>query len=154
MCFKISQFIKGDITRLLINLPPQHLKSFIGSICLAAYMLGKNPRLRILLVAYNDGFAKELCDQIRELMRSEWYQRSFETRIRDDHSRTGDFKTREGGGVFATSATGAITGRAADVIIYDDPHQISDWNDDRRLDLVKDNFKHYYPASTTRCAAG
>jgi predicted phage terminase large subunit-like protein len=102
--------------------------------------LGKDPRLRILLVTYGDGLAKQLCDEVRDLMRSEWYSRSFETRIREDHSRSGDFKTREGGGVFATLATGAITGRAADVVLYDDPHEISDWNDDRKLDLVKDNL--------------
>ena len=41
ICFVISRFIEGDINRLLINLPPQHLKSFVGSICLAAYLLGK-----------------------------------------------------------------------------------------------------------------
>ena len=140
VCFQISRFIAGDINRLLINLPPQHLKSFVGSVCLAAYLLGRNPLLRILLVAYGDSLAKALCDEVRDLMRSEWYKRSFETRIRGDHSRSGDFKTREGGGVFAASATGAITGRAADVVIYDDPHEISDWNDDRKLDLVKDNF--------------
>jgi predicted phage terminase large subunit-like protein len=140
MCYMISQLIMGLITRLLINLPPQHLKSFIGTICLAAYLLGKNPRLRIMVIAYDGGFAERLCGKIRSLMLSSWYQRAFQTRIREGHSRSNDFETDEGGGVFAAGATGAITGRPADFVLYDDPHEISQWNNERKLDLVWDNF--------------
>jgi predicted phage terminase large subunit-like protein len=140
MIYVISGLINRKINRLLINLPPQHLKSFVGSICLAAYLLGKNPRLRILLLGYNDTFAERLCRKIRDLMQSPWYQRAFETRIKEGHSRANDFETTEGGGVFAAGATGAITGRSADFIIYDDPHEISDWNNERKLDLVWANF--------------
>jgi hypothetical protein len=140
LCYVISLLIEGAINRLLINLPPQHLKSFVGTICLAAYLLGTNPRLRIIVTAYNDPFAEALCGKIRNMMQSPWYQQAFTTRIKEGHSRANDFETREGGGVFAVSATGAITGRAADHIIYDDPHQIIDWNNDRELDLVWANF--------------
>jgi predicted phage terminase large subunit-like protein len=140
LCHMISRLINGEFNRLLINLPPQHLKSFVGTICLAAYLLGKNPRLRIILTAYNDTFAEALCAKIRNLILTPWYQRAFETRIREGHSRTNDFETREAGGVFAAAATGAITGRPADFIIYDDPHEIGDSNNDRKLDLVWANF--------------
>jgi predicted phage terminase large subunit-like protein len=140
LCYVISRLIEGAINRLLINLPPQHLKSFVGTICLAAYLLGKNPRLRIIVTAYNDPFAEALCGKIRSMMQSPWYQQAFTTRIKDGHSRANDFETPEGGGVFAVSATGAITGRPADRIIYDDPHEIGDWSNDRKLDLVWANF--------------
>ena len=140
LCFSISRLIESKINHLLINLPPQHLKSFVGTICLAPYLLGENPRLRIIVVAYNDSFAESLCGKIRNIMLSAWYQRAFETRIREGHSRSNDFQTREGGGVFAAAATGAITGRAADFIIYDDPHEIGDWNNDRQLEQVWQNF--------------
>jgi predicted phage terminase large subunit-like protein len=140
LCYVISRLIDGEINRLLVNLPPQHLKSFVGTICLAAYLLGKNPRLRIILTAYNDTFAEALCGKIRGIIQSPWYQQAFATRIKEGHSRANDFETREGGGVFAAAATGAITGRPADFIIYDDPHEIGDWNNDRKLDLVWASF--------------
>lgn len=140
LCYEISKFIEGDTKRLLINLPPQHLKSFVGTVCLAAYLLGTNPRLRIILVAYNEDFAEALCSRIRDLMKSKWYQATFATRIKEGHSRANDFGTHAGGGVFAASATGAITGRPAEVVIYDDPHEISDWNNERKLELVWNNF--------------
>lgn len=140
LCYEISRLIEGKINRLLINLPPQHLKSFVGTICLAAFLLGRNPRLRILLTAYNDTFAEALCGKIRNMMQSPLYQQAFATRIKEGHSRANDFETCEGGGVFAVAATGAITGRPADFIIYDDPHEIGDWNNDRKLDLVWASF--------------
>jgi predicted phage terminase large subunit-like protein len=140
MCHVIDGLISGNDTRLLINLPPQHLKSFVGTICLAAYLLGTNPQLRILLVAYNDDFASSLCDKIRDMMRTSWYRAMFTTRIKEGHSRSNDFQTTEGGGIFAVAATGTVTGRTADFIIYDDPHEIGDWNNERRLNLVRNNF--------------
>src|SRR6202790_3880998 len=140
MCYVISQLIDGKINRLLINLPPQHLKSFVGTICLAAYLLGTNPRLRIIVTAYDDPFAERLCGEIRDMMQTPWYHRAVATRIKEGHSRANDFATREGGGVFAVAATGSITGRTADFIIYDDPHEIGDWNNERKLALVRENF--------------
>lgn len=140
MCYVITQMIEGKTRRLLINLPPQHLKSFVGTICLTAFLLGINPRLRIIITAYNDAFADSLCAKIRDMMQTPWYQKAFATRIKEGHSRANDFATRENGGVFAVAATGAITGRTADWIIYDDPHEISDWNNERKVNLVKDNF--------------
>ena len=140
MCHVISQMIEGKKRRLLINLPPQHLKSFVGTICLAAFLLGTKPRLRIIVTAYNDAFAESLCAKIRDMMQTDWYLKAFRTRIKEGHSRANDFATHENGGVFAVAATGAITGRSADWIIYDDPHEISDWNNERKLSAVKENF--------------
>src|SRR5215218_7601818 len=95
MVYIISGLISRKFRRLLINLPPQHLKSFVASICLAAYLLGKDPRLRIILLGYNDAFAETLCRKIRDLMQSPWYQRAFETRIKEGHSRANDFETTQ-----------------------------------------------------------
>src|SRR5436305_7411679 len=74
------------------------------------------------------------------MMQTSWYQRAFATRIKEGHSRANDFATLENGGVYAVAATGAITGPTADFIIYDDPHEIGDWNNERKLALVKQNF--------------
>jgi hypothetical protein len=106
MCHVISRLIEGKNTRLLINLPPQHLKSFVGTVGLAAYLLGTNPRLRILLLAYNDTFAESLCGKIRDMMQSPWYRQAFATRIKEGHSRANDFATQEGWRHFCRSGHG------------------------------------------------
>lgn len=140
MCAMIQRVLDGQSNRLLINLPPQHLKSFVGTICLTAYVLGVRPRTRIIIVGYNDDFADALCERVRDMMRTHWYQKIFETRIRTGHSRSNDFATTEGGGIFAVGATGAVTGRTADFIVYDDPHQINDWNAPHKISAVNSNF--------------
>lgn len=55
-----------------------------------------------------------------------WYKELFTTRIMDGHAEVTDFGTTSGGGVFATSFHANYTGRRADVIIVDDPHDIGD----------------------------
>jgi hypothetical protein len=138
-CHELTKFIDFRTTRLLVNTPPQHLKSTLASVDLPAYLLGHNPKLRIILTAYNDALAEDLCQKIRELMNSAWYKQVFATRIKAGHSRRNDFATEENGGVYAVSATGAVTGRPADVVINDDPHEIKDWKNERKLALVRDN---------------
>jgi predicted phage terminase large subunit-like protein len=140
LCYEITQFISENTKRLLINLPPQHLKTFVCTVCLAAFMLGKNPRIRLLVVAYDDSYAAKLARAIRELMDASWFQQVFLTRIKTGHDRATDFGTAEGGYVYAVGAQGRLTGYTADVIIYDDPHQFGDWQNQRAKDAVKDSF--------------
>ena len=37
---RLAGVVTGDTKRLIINLPPRHFKSWIGSICLSAWILG------------------------------------------------------------------------------------------------------------------
>src|SRR5258706_1774693 len=66
ICYILMQFVAGDTKGLLINLPGRHLKTFICSICLPAFMLGLNPSLRFMIVAYDKSLAEDIVRQIRE----------------------------------------------------------------------------------------
>lgn len=140
ICHRFQQLIDGDFRQMLVNLPGRHLKTFIGSICYPAFLLGINPSLRIMIAAYDEDLAADISRQIRDVMQLDWYRQIFPTRISDDHARKNDFSTTANGRVRAVSANGAITGRGGDVIIYDDPHNARDWNDERKLQNVKDQF--------------
>src|ERR1700755_1172476 len=109
--------MQGDITKLLINLPGRHLKTFLCSICLPAFMLGLDPTLKFMIVAYNEEVAAEIVRHIREIMASDWYKAAFPTRIAD-LSRSDDFTTKGGGRVRAV-AVQSITGRGGDIVIFD-----------------------------------
>lgn len=141
VCHRFQQLIDGDFKQMLVNLPGRHLKTFIGSICYPAFLLGKDPSLRILIAAYDEDLAADISRQIRDIMQSAWYRQVFETRISEDHAKKNDFATTANGRVRAVSANGAITGRGGEVIIYDDPHNARDWNDERKLENVKDQFE-------------
>ena len=47
LCGELAEVATGDTKRLLINLPPRHLKTFLGSICLPAWILGRRPSTKI-----------------------------------------------------------------------------------------------------------
>ena len=62
LCYVISGLISGKAKRLLVNLSPQHFKTFVCTVCLAAFLPGENPKLRLLIVAYGDAYAARLVD--------------------------------------------------------------------------------------------
>ena len=107
-------------------MPPGHLKTSLGSVCLAAWLLGQDPSLKLMVVSHSEHLSKSIARKIRSLLQSPWFKALFKTRITKGHAEVTDFGTTSGGGVFVTSFQAGFTGRRADVIIVDDPHDITD----------------------------
>jgi predicted phage terminase large subunit-like protein len=126
LAFELDQFANEEIRRLIVNLPPGHLKTLLGSVSLAAWMLAHDPSLKIIIVSHAEHLSKAIARKIREIIQSAWFKELFTTRIKTGHAEVTDFGTTSGGGVFVTSFHGRFTGRRADVIIVDDPHDIAD----------------------------
>lgn len=140
MCHEISGLVTGDIRRLLVNVPPRHLKTFLGAVCLPAWKLGRDPSTRIMLLSYSQTVAEASAYQVKHLMESAWYQKAFGTRIADNWARSSDFGTTRGGYLLAMSAVGSITGRGGDLIIYDDPLAIEDAGNLEQIEKVNWRF--------------
>ena len=110
---------EGTQGRMIINLPPRHLKSVLGSIALSAWLLGHNPSLQIICVSYSAEFSNKLSRDTRTIMESRWYRAMFPgTRL--VRSAANELTTTAHGCRMATSVDGVLTGRGADLII-DDP---------------------------------
>jgi len=123
---ELNRFADEETRRLIINLPPGHLKTLLGSVSLAAWMLAHDPTLKIIIVSHAEHLSKAIARNIRTILQSSWFKELFATRIKKGHAEVTDFGTSSGGGVFVTSFHGRFTGRRADVIIVDDPHDIAD----------------------------
>jgi predicted phage terminase large subunit-like protein len=123
---ELNRFADDETRRLIINLPPGHLKTLLGSVSLAAWMLARNPTLKIIIVSHAEHLSKAIARKIRAILQSSWFKELFAARIKKGHAEVTDFGTSAGGGVFVTSFHGRFTGRRADVIIVDDPHDIKD----------------------------
>src|SRR5262249_40746589 len=70
---------EGRIQRLIINLPPRHLKSLLASIAFPAWCLGLDPTAQILCVSYAQDLADKLARDCRSIMMRPWYRRLFLT---------------------------------------------------------------------------
>ena len=110
----------GDISRLLINQPPRSLKSITVSVAYVAWLLGHDPSRRVIVVSYANELAAELHRQFRMIIDAPWYRALFPA-MRPARDSGSEFVTTAGGGRYATSVGGTLTGRGADLIIIDDP---------------------------------
>lgn len=118
---KLEECRKGDIKRLIINVPPRSLKSHSASVALPAFLLGHQPASQILCVSYGQDLANKLSLDTRNVMASDWYREIFGNRLSPDKNSAMEFVTNRRGFRMATSVGGVLTGRGADYIIIDDP---------------------------------
>ena len=61
MAFWLTQAAQGSVRRLVITMPPRHLKSFLASICLPAWILGRNPGERLVCASYAQKLSEGHC---------------------------------------------------------------------------------------------
>src|ERR1700751_5753181 len=89
IAWQLERVRRGEIRRLIINMPPRSLKSIMASVAFPAYVLGLEPSRRIICVSYSGDLAKKHSNDFRAILESPWYKFIFpETRI-------GQFKNNE-----------------------------------------------------------
>src|SRR5437764_15406231 len=118
---KLTAVREGRTRRLIINLPPRHLKSLMASIAFPAWCLGRDPTAQILCVSYAQDLADKLARDCRAIMMSPWYRGLFRTTLAPHRQAVQEFITTRQGYRLATSNGGVLTGRGADIILIDDP---------------------------------
>ena len=123
---KFNKLASGEIKRLIINMPPRHTKSEFGSYLLPAWMVGKNPKLKIIQSTNTTELSVRFGRKAKVLIDSPEYQKVFKTKLREDSQAAGKWETAQGGEYYAAGVGSAITGRGADLLIIDDPHSEQD----------------------------
>lgn len=112
---------RGEINRLLIEAPPRHTKSELGSRRFPAWYLGKHPDRQIICSTYSGDFAVDFGREVRNIVASQEYQNIFETRLADDSKAANRWHTSDNGIYVSVGIGGPITGRGAHIALIDDP---------------------------------
>jgi predicted phage terminase large subunit-like protein len=134
---------RGEIKRLIITMPPRSLKSMMVSIAFVAFVLGHDPRARIICASYAQDLADKLARDCRALMTSLCYRRLFPgTRISANKNTAAEFTTTKRGSRLATSVGGTLTGRGGNIVIIDDPLKPLDALSDAAREAVNNWFDH------------
>lgn len=123
---KFNQIAEGKIKRVIINMAPRHTKSEFASYLLPAWMVGRNPKLKIIQSTNTTELSVRFGRKAKQLIDSEEYQEVFGTRLKEDSQAAGKWETQQGGEYYAAGVGSAITGRGADLLIIDDPHTEQD----------------------------
>ncbi len=113
---------RGEVTRLIINLPPRMLKSTLISVAWPAWLLGHRPSERILAASYAQALGLKHSTDCRAVMESAWYQAVFPaTRLSDSQNEKEKFATSARGYRRSVSVGGAAIGDGGNFLLIDDP---------------------------------
>ena len=118
-------------------MPPRNTKSEFASNYLPAWMIGKNPKLKIIQATHTAELAVRFGRKAKHVIDSPEYKEIFDTSLQEDSKAAGRWETAQGGEYFAVGVGGAMTGRGADLLIIDDPHKEKDL-------LSRDSFDKAY----------
>lgn len=123
MAEAFEKVARGEIKRLIINMPPRHTKSEFASYLLPAWFLGNFPTKKVIQTSHTAELAVGFGRKVRNLVDSDIYKEIFpEVGLRADSQAAGRWNTNMGGDYFAIGVGGAVTGKGADLLIIDDPH--------------------------------
>ena len=141
MAKAFDDIASGKLKRLIINMPPRHTKSEFASHLFPAYLLGKNPKLKIIEATHTADLAINFGRKVRDLIDSEEYHELFpETELKADSRSAGKWLTNKGGEYYAAGIGGALAGRGADLFIIDDPHSEQDAMSDKAMEEAYEWF--------------
>jgi len=145
------------ISRLMVFMPPRYWKSQTASRKFPAWLLGKNPDLRIIMTSYNADLASKHSKAVRDLIMSEEYSQVFgelsstdEPVLLDPESKASAAWEIGGrnGGMLAAGVGGGITGFGANLFLIDDP--VKGRKEASSESLRKDNYEWYRSTAYTR----
>lgn len=146
ICDHLEAITNGDITRLLINVPPGTMKSLLAGVFWPAWEWGPcaRPSLRIIGSSYSEDYAKRDNRRMRDLVSSEWYQDLWGSEVQ---------LVRAGEMSFSNTATGfrqgipisRLTGGRGDRVIIDDPHSVDGADSDAERGATIRTFRESVP---------
>jgi predicted phage terminase large subunit-like protein len=142
ICDQLEAVTRGEITRLIINIPPRHGKSNIVSIMWPAWVWITHPERRWLFASFAQSLSERHSATCRRLIESPEYQQLFGSAfaLAADVNQKSRFENDRGGARIATSIGGAATGEGGDMIVIDDAHKIEDAGSQSARENVLDCF--------------
>lgn len=112
----------GQITRLIINIPPRNSKSIITTVLWPVHSWISRPWIQFVSASYSGSLAVKHSLDRRRVMESAFFQGRWGNvvQMREDQNKKNEYENTARGHMVATSAQGTATGKGGDIIILDD----------------------------------
>lgn len=145
-CDHLEAATRGEITRLIVNIPPGFMKSLLVSVFWHAWEWGPRnlPHLRYLATSYSEDFTKRDTRRTRDLIRSEWYQHLWGRRVQLTRIGERSFENTARGGR-DTRPFRSLTGGRGDRLMIDDPHSTETAESDAERERTLRIFRESVP---------
>ncbi len=127
MCEHLEAVSLGQIKRLVINVPPGHMKSLACGVFWPSWFWTLDPGLSFLAGSFDQSLLNNQSEKMIEIINSPLYQSAYPyVRLASKTPALREFKTTEKGFRFNTSPEGKGTGRHVDGLLIDDPMKPQD----------------------------
>lgn len=125
VCEHLEAVTAGDLTRLLINIPPGTMKSTLVSVFWPAWEWGPMmmPHMRFIGASHEQGLATRDTLKMRRLIMSDWYQERWPISLTGDQNQKTYYENVHTG-FRQACAVASMTGRRGDRVAWDDPHSV------------------------------
>lgn len=154
ICDKLNDVLTGKTRRLIINIAPRYSKSELVSRNFIAMGLAINPAAKFIHLSYSGDLALGNSVAVKDIVKSDEYQRLFGVEIAVGTDTKSQWNTTKGGGLYATSSLGQVTGFGAGAIenegdelqfggaiVIDDPIKPADALSDNNREAVNLHFE-------------
>ena len=152
ICHALDRVMSGELTKLIINIAPRYGKTELAVKSFISMGLAINPSAKFIHLSYSDDLAHDNSEEIRDIVKSDEYRALFPyVDIKEGSDSKKKWLTTEGGGVYATSTGGQITGFGAGAvgdsklfsgaIVIDDPIKPEDALSDAKREKVNQRFE-------------
>lgn len=120
---KLERVARGELKRVIINMAPRHTKSEFASFLFPAWMMGRNPKMKIIQATHTTELAVNFGRKTKNLIDSDEYKTIFpDVKLAADSKASGRWDTSAGGMYYAVGVGSNLAGRGGDLVIIDDPH--------------------------------
>ncbi len=120
----LDRVFAGECRRLIINCPPRYSKTEMAVKAFIAKGLALNPASKYIHLSYSASLALDNSERTKDIVASDWYQELFPyVQIKPDSKAKQKWYTTAGGGVYATSSAGQVTGFGAGLVEEDFPNE-------------------------------
>lgn len=134
----LEKVLRGEITKLIINIAPRYGKTELAVKNFIAHGLALNPAAKFIHLTYSSKLALDNSEEAKDIVMSEAYQELFDVHIKKDSKAKDKWYTTAGGGIYAASTGGQVTGFGAGKI------DLSDQDEQEKEELNEDAMDEFF----------
>ena len=123
ICDHLEAMTKGDLLKLIINIPPRHMKSLSVAVFWFCWTWVHWPGSRWLFSCYSSELSIRDSRKCRDVLGSQWFQERWGSQWDFTIDTQHRFENSKRGMRMATSNSGKATGEGGDFLVADDPHK-------------------------------
>ncbi|HEY3525162.1 MAG TPA: hypothetical protein VGK47_03125, partial [Nitrososphaeraceae archaeon] len=140
LCMHLEAVSRGQINRLIVNVPPRTAKSTITSVMWPAWDWIENHWRKFLFASHSFKFSLRDSSRCKEIIKSKWYQKNWGHLYHIKKDTESFFSNNHTGSRNITSVSSNATGENADIVVADDI------NDTRKVfsDKIRDTTNAFF----------